>query len=139
MNMTIKNNIRILSFAAMLFCCMPLSAQTVVDDFDDEEEEVDSVFVPIEDEIAVTDKEGNEEVIEFPEAMTYDLDSLLNLYMSRTFLGTPGDCEMTNEKPTYPKEEYVARLSRIPSVMELASALLGKLHAGCGKFLYAAV
>ena len=104
----------------MLFCSVPLSAQTVIDDFDEEEEEADSLFVPIEDEIAVTDKEGNEEVIEFPEAMTYDLDSLLNLYMSRTFLGTPGDCEMTNENPTYPKEEFVARLSRIPSVMELA-------------------
>ena len=53
----------------MLFCNVPLSAQTVIDDFDEEEEEADSLFVPIEDEIAVTDKEGNEEVIEFPEAM----------------------------------------------------------------------
>ena len=114
------NNIRILSFAAMLFCSAPLFSQTVIDDSDEEEEETDSLFVPIEDEIAVTDREGNEEVIELPEAMTYDLDSLLNLYMSRTFLGTPGDCEMTNENPTYPKEEFVARLSRIPSVMELS-------------------
>ena len=118
--MIIMNNIRILSFAAMLFCSAPLFSQTVIDDSDEEEEETDSLFVPIEDEIAVTDREGNEEVIEFPEAMTYDLDSLLNLYMSRTFLGTPGDCEMTNENPTYPKEEFVARLSRIPSVMELS-------------------
>ena len=73
-----------------------------------------------EDEFAVTDQEGNEEVIEFPEAMTYDLDSLLNLYMSKTYLGTAGDCEMKNENPTYPKEVYIERLSRIPSVMELA-------------------
>ena len=73
----------------MLFCSAPLFSQTVIDDSDEEEEETDSLFVPIEDEIAVTDREGNEEVIEFPEAMTYDLDSLLNLYMSRTFLGTP--------------------------------------------------
>ena len=35
-----------------------------------------------EDDIIVTDGDGEEEVIEFPEAMTYDLDSLLNLYMS---------------------------------------------------------
>ena len=41
---------------------------------------------PDEDEITVIDQEGNEEVIEFPEAMTYDLDSLLNLYMSKTYL-----------------------------------------------------
>ena len=60
------NNIRILSFAAMLFCSAPLFSQTVIDDSDEEEEETDSLFVPIEDEIAVTDREGNEEVIEFP-------------------------------------------------------------------------
>ena len=61
--MIIRNNIKILSLAAMLFCSIPLSAQTVVDDLEEEEEETDSLFVPIEDEIAVTDKEGNEEVI----------------------------------------------------------------------------
>ena len=60
---------------------------------EDEEESTEELSV---DEFAVTDEEGNEEVIEFPEAMTYDLDSLLNLYMSKTYLGTPGDCEMKN-------------------------------------------
>ena len=82
----------------------------------DEEEGTEELSV---DEFAVTDEEGNEEVIEFPEAMTYDLDSLLNLYMSKAYL-SPGDCEMKNENPTYPKEVYIERLSRIPSVMELA-------------------
>ena len=72
-----------------------------------------------EDEIAVTDKDGNEDVIEFPEAMTYDLDSLLNLYMSKTYLSGDNDCEMKNENPTYPREVFVERLSKIPSVMEL--------------------
>ena len=84
---------------------------------DDEQTEIEELG---DDEIAVTDNEGNEEVIEFPEAMTYDLDSLLNLYMSKTYLGRPGDCEMKNENPTYSREEYIERLSRIPSVMELA-------------------
>lgn len=72
-----------------------------------------------EDEISVTDEDGNEEVIEFPEAMTYDLDSLLNLYMSKTYL-SPGDCEMKNENPTFDKEVYIERLGRIPTVMEMA-------------------
>ena len=40
-----------------------------------------------EDEITVTDDNGKEEVIEFPEAMTFELDSLLNLYMSKNYLG----------------------------------------------------
>ena len=86
----------------------------------DEEEETEEIEEISEDEIAVTDSEGNEELIEFPEAMTYDLDSLLNLYMSKTYLGKPGDCEMKNENPTFDREVYIERLRRIPSVMELA-------------------
>jgi len=73
-----------------------------------------------DDEITVTDEEGNEEEIEFPEAMTYDLDSLMNLYMSKTYLTKENDCQMKNENPSFTKEEYVDRLSRIPSVMELS-------------------
>ena len=104
---------------------LPTEETEEFEDEDDEEEDVfeeneDGQEVVSEDEFAVTDQEGNEEVIEFPEAMTYDLDSLLNLYMSKTYLGTPGDCEMKNENPTYPQEVYIERLSRIPSVMELA-------------------
>ena len=87
-------------------------------DLDEEEGDVPTVLG--EDEIAVTDKEGNEELIEFPEAMTYDLDSLLNLYMSKTYLTGTNDCEMKDVNPTYPREVYIERLSRIPSVMELA-------------------
>ena len=90
------------------------------EDYDDEDDEDEDDEVLSEDEFAVTDEEGNEELIEFPEAMTYDLDSLLNLYMSKTYLGKPGDCEMKNENPTYPREVSIERLSRIPSVMELA-------------------
>ena len=88
------------------------------DDLDEEESDVPAILG--EDEIAVTDKEGNEELIEFPEAMTYDLDSLLNLYMSKTYLTGTNDCEMKDVNPTYPREVYIERLSRIPSVMELA-------------------
>ena len=90
------------------------------DDGDLDEEEDDVPVILDEDEITVTDKQGNEELIEFPEAMTYDLDSLLNLYMSRTYLTGTNDCEMKDVNPTYPREVYIERLSRIPSVMELA-------------------
>jgi len=73
-----------------------------------------------EDEIVVTDQEGNEEVIEFPEAMTYDLDSLLNLYMAKTYLDEDNDCNMRDVNPVYTKEEYIERLSRLPCIMEMA-------------------
>ena len=71
-----------------------------------------------EDEIVVTDNKGREEVIEFPEAMTYDLDSLLNLYMSKTYLEEE-DCNMRDINPVYSKEDYIGRLLRLPNVMEM--------------------
>ncbi len=104
------------------------SEEEIVEGEEEEEseeisEEGDSIDIAKEalgeDEISVTDEAGNEELIEFPEAMTFDLDSLLNLYMSKTYLGAPGDCEMKDENPTYTREEYIERLRRIPSVMEL--------------------
>ena len=62
-----------------------------------------------EDEIIVTDQEGNEEVIEFPEAMTYDLDSLMNLYMAKTYLEEDNDCNMRDVNPFYSREDLFER------------------------------
>lgn len=72
-----------------------------------------------DDEITVTDGEGNEEVIEFPEAMTYDLDSLMNLYMSKTYLQEDNDCNMKDVNPVFGKDVYVERLRRMPTVIEM--------------------
>ena len=66
-------------------------AQVVVENEEDQD-----------DEITVTDDKGREEVIEFPEAMTYDLDSLLNLYMAKTNLDEASDCNMRDINPVYP-------------------------------------
>ena len=96
----------------LVFMPLSMSAQAVDEDDDDEPDE--------EDEITVLDQSGNEEVIEFPEAMTYDLDSLLNVYMSKTYLDEPQDCNMKDVNPVYSKEEYVDRLYRMPCVMEMA-------------------
>ena len=52
--------------------------------------------------------------------MTYDLDSLLNVYMAKTYLDEPSDCNMKDVNPEYSKEEYVDRLYRMPCVMEMA-------------------
>ncbi len=94
---------------AFLFTAANMMAQ--VNTEDDETNE--------EDEITVTDKDGHQEVIEFPEAMTYDLDSLLNLYMSKTYLNEDNDCNMRDINPVYSKEDYINRLGRIPNVMEM--------------------
>lgn len=100
---------RILSWCLLTVLASPLSAQINTESDDSN----------TDDEITVTDEEGREEVIEFPEAMTYDLDSLLNLYMAKTYLDKE-DCNMRDIDMTYSREEYIERLSRMPTVMEMA-------------------
>lgn len=71
------------------------------------------------EEITVTDDDGKEEIIDVPEAMNYEVDSLLNLYYSKTYLQPDNDCNYRDENKTYPKETYIERLSRLPNVMEM--------------------
>ena len=71
-----------------------------------------------DDEIEVVSDEGVEE-IEFPESMTYNLDSLMNQYMSKTYLAPDNDCRMKDENPTFSKEVYIDRLHRMPTIMEM--------------------
>ena len=73
----------------------------------------------VEEEITVTDNNGKEEVIDVPEAMNYEVDSLLNLYYSKTYLQPDNDCNLRDEDVSYPKEVYIERLSRLPNVMEM--------------------
>ena len=72
-----------------------------------------------ETEITVTDAEGKKEVIDLPEAMTSEYDSLLSAYNSKTYLKINTDCNMPDINPVYDKDVYKERLARIPSVIEL--------------------
>ena len=98
----------------LIFCMLTMVSTLWAQVHDNNDETTD------EDEFTVIDGEGNTEVIEFPEAMTFDLDSLMNIYMAKTYLDEPVDCNMRDVNPTYSKEDYVDRLSRIPSIMEMA-------------------
>lgn len=70
-------------------------------------------------EITVTNAKGEEEVIDLPEAMTNEYDSLLSVYNAKTYLKPSSDCNMPDVNPVYGKEVYKERLSRIPSVIEM--------------------
>ena len=105
----------LLLIALLLALTANTYAQNVIEEEEDEEEEE----VLPEDEVTVTDQDGNEEVIDFPEAMTFDLDSLMNLYMSKTYLSVDGDCQTASESPVYTKEDLMERLKRLPTVMEM--------------------
>ena len=98
----------ILMAVALFLASQGINAQVVEDEgYDDE------------NEITVTDNQGDEEVIEFPEAMAFELDSLLNHYMSKAYLTEDNDCRMKDVNPVFEKEVYIERLKRIPSVIEL--------------------
>ena len=70
------------------------------------------------DEITVTTKEGEADVIEVPEGMLLEIDSLLNQYNSKSYL-QDNDCHYSDVNPEFPVETYIERLQRIPSVMEM--------------------
>lgn len=70
-------------------------------------------------EITVTTAEGNNEVIELPEGMTYELDSLLHLYHTERYLRPDADCNFPNINPQFPREVFIDRLSRLPNRMEM--------------------
>ena len=97
----------IISAALLLASNVAIQAQ-IEEDYEDDE-----------DEITVTDNNGQEEVIEFPEAMTFELDSLLNLYMSKNYLDEDNDCCMKDVNPVFEKEVFIERLKRIPSIIEM--------------------
>ena len=97
----------IISVALLFASNMAIQAQ-IEEDYEDDE-----------DEITVTDDNGQEEVIEFPEAITFELDSLLNLYMSKNYLDENNDCRMKDVNPVFEKEVFIERLKRIPSIIEM--------------------
>ena len=91
---------------ALLMPMMPMTAAAQTSDNEEED-------------IVVTDEEGNKEEIEVPEALTSELDSLMNEYMSRNYLDKDDDCRMKDVNPYYEKEVYVDRLSRMPTIIEM--------------------
>lgn len=70
-------------------------------------------------EFSVTSQDGNKAVIEVPEAMTTEIDSLMELYMSKSYLYEDTTCQTAATGPAFPKEVYIERLSRIPTVIEM--------------------
>lgn len=71
------------------------------------------------DEITVTNNKGEKEVIDLPEALTFEYDSLLSVYNAKTYLKENNESNVPDVNPVYDKETYKERLSRIPTVIEM--------------------
>lgn len=71
-------------------------------------------------EITVNDdRSGRKEVIELPEGMTLDADSLVNEWHAKKYLYPDTTCANPDFNPTFSEEVYRERLSRIPAIMEM--------------------
>lgn len=87
------------------------------EDINDDEEISDEDIVVVEDE----GEDGNEEDMEIdvPEALSLGVDSLLDLYHTQQYLQIDSTCNMPDINPEYTKEEYIDRLRRLPTVIEM--------------------
>ena len=95
----------LLAVAMILGSQAPICAQT------DEQDE--------NKKITVTSKDGTQEEIDIPEGMESDLDSLLHLYNSKTYLMVDTACNYRDVNPIFEKEVYIDRLKKLPTVIEM--------------------
>lgn len=74
----------------------------------------------ISDSVMVHDEQtGASQLVELPQGMTDDVDSLLNLWYSKNYLSDVDDCNSTGVNPVFSDSVYVDRLSRISAIMEM--------------------
>ncbi|MCQ2221332.1 MAG: transglycosylase SLT domain-containing protein, partial [Prevotella sp.] len=62
---------------------------------------------------------GDEEIIEVPEGMMIELDSLLSEFNAKTYMQIDNDCNMSDVNPVFDIEVYKDRLRRLPTAMEM--------------------
>ena len=90
---------------------------------EDEEDDEDDV-ISDEDILVVNDDEdgdGNIDDVEIdvPEALSVEVDSLLNLYLTKQFLTQDESCDMPDVNPVYDTEVYIERLKQLPTAIEM--------------------
>ena len=76
-------------------------------------------FVQAQNSITVKTKDGKEHVIDFPNGMQSDMDSLYWDWQSKYCLFVATDCDVSTPNPVISDSIYIDRLSRIPTSMEL--------------------
>ena len=72
-----------------------------------------------DDIITVTDKNGKSEEIEVPVGLEDNLDSLLHLYNTKTYMMPDTSCNYRDVNPVFEKEVYIDRLKRLPTIIEM--------------------
>lgn len=78
-----------------------------------------TAFAQNDERTITVEDNGKREEISLPEAMTADLDSLMNQYNAKMYLHTDSDCNMPDINPVYEPEVYKERLSKMPTIIEM--------------------
>lgn len=69
--------------------------------------------------ITIHNEDGKEEIIDLPESMENDIDSLYWDWQSKNLITPDPNCRTSATNPTVSDSVYIDRLSRIPSIMEM--------------------
>ena len=57
--------------------------------------------------------------VEFPESMEFDVDSLMNLWLSKQYLSYDEECLESSVNPKFSDTVYAERLSSLPTIVEM--------------------
>lgn len=95
-------------------CMMLFSANSMYAQFDYGDD-----YNDLDEDIIVIEADGEEEIIELPEAMIENVDSMLTLYHAQHYIHADPDCQSTDENPFFEDDVYIERLSKLPTVMEM--------------------
>ena len=105
--------------AAMLFAFPMYSFAQVDLNDDDDEEDTEIIAVEEEDEDEDADEADGSNDIDMPDALSEEVDSLLELYNTQQYLQIDSDCDFPDVNPTYEPEVYKERLSKLPTIIEM--------------------
>ncbi len=72
-----------------------------------------------EDENGENATADDNDEIDIPEAMIAEVDSLLHLYNTKTYLKNDVDCDFPDINPTYEPSVYEERLRKLPTIIEM--------------------
>ncbi len=100
-----------------IFMALPTMSQAQDDNTDNNVLEVTEAY----DDNDSTENagEGDDDEIDMPEAMIAEVDSLLHLYNTKTYLKNDVDCDFPDINPTYDPSVYEERLRKLPTVIEM--------------------
>ena len=93
--------------------------ENAADDEEGDEEGDEEQGVYEDEEIVVTGKDGNEEIIEVPEGLIIDESADNADYLERKYLTPDTTAVMQNVIPVYDQQVYIDRLKRMPTAIEM--------------------